>query len=114
MVFVKFHDMKQKKNSNVVCELKKTLFFFLLIFQPFSTSQNNINNMSTIKVHKVQINVQFFFCYNLCTIFPKNVRFFFFFYDVFNSVQVSFLFFLSFPLSCRPFFFINKLLLLIF
>ena len=27
MVFVKFHDMKQKKNSNVAFELKQTLFF---------------------------------------------------------------------------------------
>ena len=51
------------------------------------------------------------------SIFPKNVRFFlsfFFFYAVFNSVQVSFLlffFFCLFPLSCRPFFLINKLLI---
>ena len=45
MVFVKFHNMKQKKNSNVAFKLKQTLFF-LLIFQLFSTSQNNINNMS--------------------------------------------------------------------
>ena len=62
MVFVKFHNMKQK-NCNVAFKLKQT--FFLLIFQLFSTSQKNIINMSTIKVHKVQINVQFFFCYNI-------------------------------------------------
>ena len=45
---------------------------------------------------------------NLCTILPKNVRFFFvfvFFYAVFNSVQVSFLFFCFFPFFCRPFLF---------
>ena len=78
MVFVKFHNMKQKKKiSNVAFKLKQTLFF-KLIFQRFSTSQNNINNMFTIKVHKVQINVQFFFCYNLCTIyFSKKCSFFF-------------------------------------
>ena len=64
MDFVKFHNMKQKKKcSNVASKLKQTLFFSL-IFRLFSTSQNSINNMSTIKVHKVQINVQFFFSYN--------------------------------------------------
>ena len=42
--------------------------------------------MSTTKVHKVQINVQFFFCYNLCTVyFSQNIRFFSFYsYAVFN------------------------------
>ena len=69
MVLIKFNNMKQKKNSNVAFKLKRSLFFFLLIFQPFWTSQNNINNISTIKVYKVQINVQFFFCYNPCTVY---------------------------------------------
>ena len=53
MIFIKFHNMKQKKNiSNVAFKLKQTL------------------------------------------------------YAVFNSVQVSFLFFCLFPLSCRPPFFL--------
>ena len=67
MVFIKFHNMKQKKKiSNIAFKLNK--LFFWLIFQIFWTSQNTINNMSTIKVHKVQINVQVFFCYNLYTV----------------------------------------------
>ena len=92
--------------------LNSNSFFFWLIFQLFSQNQNNINNMSTIKVHKVQINAQFFFfsIYAL-SIFLKMFVFFssFSFYAVFKSVQVSFLlfpFFCLFPLSCRPLFFI--------
>ena len=52
--------MKRKKISNVAFKLKLS-FFSWLIIQLFSINQNNINNMSIIKVHKVQINVQFFF-----------------------------------------------------
>ena len=111
MVYIKFHNMKRKKNSNVTFILKQILFFFLLIFQLFSTNQNNIKNMSTIKVHKVQINVQFFFCsiYAL-SIFPKNVPFFFFFFFLCRVQQCSSFFSSFFPylftLSGRPLFFL--------
>ena len=32
MVYVKFHNMKRKKNSKVAFKLKQTLFFFLTNF----------------------------------------------------------------------------------
>ena len=82
MVFVKFHNMKQKKNSNVAFKLKLKNFHF-------TTSQNNI----TITVHKCSVFFSSFF--NLCTVhFSKKIFFnsFFFFYMP-CSTMFKFLFF---------------------
>ena len=102
MVFVKFHNMKQKKKF-LMSLLNSNKFKHF----HFTTSQNNI----TITVHKC--SVFFFSFFNLCTVyFTKKMSvlsFFSFFllYAVFSNVQVSFPFFsLSFFHCPVPFFFL--------
>ena len=91
IVFVKFHNMKQKKI--LMSPLNSTLFFtnFLTIL--------NKSTIFTICPQSKFTNVQFFsffFQFMDCAFFLKMVIFLCFFHAVFNSVQVSFL--LSFPL----------------
>ena len=109
MVFVKFHNMKQKKkilmsplNSN-----KLTNFHF--------TSQNNI----TITVHKCSVFFSLIFFFNLCTVyFTKKCSFFSSFFFLYAQFTVfKFPFFSSLPFFhcpvpfCFSSFFHNKLLI---
>ena len=100
MVFVKFHNMNRKKNSNVAFKLKQT--------QKVSVykSKQYYNHSSKM------FSFLFFFFFNLCTVYlKKNVRSFFlifFSYAAFNNIQVSFLSFFSFffNLHCPVAFFL--------
>ena len=85
MVFVKFHNMKQKKNFFLMSPLNSSK---LKNFH-FTTSQNNI----TITVHKCSVFFSSFF--NLCTVYfsKKNVCSFFVFFYMLCSTMFKFLFF---------------------
>ena len=104
MVFVKFHNMKQEKIFfNAAFKLKQTFFFTNFHF----TSQNNI----AITVHKCSAFL--FFSSMYCLFFLKNVcsfLSFFFLCAVFNSVQISFFFFLV-SFHCPVPFFKKKIII---
>ena len=67
MVFVKFHNMKQEKKSNVAFKLKQTHKFPL-----YNKSKQYYNQFTN-----VQFSFFFLFFFNLCTVyFTKNCSFF--------------------------------------
>ena len=100
MVFVKFHNMNRKKNSNVAFKLKQTQKVTL-----YNKSKQYYNHSSKM------FSFLFFFFFNLSTVYlKKNVRSFFLFffsYAAFNNIQVSFLsfFLFFFHLHCPVAFF---------
>ena len=95
MVFVKFHNMKQKKkNSNVAFNL------FFLLAQIFTTFQQVKTICPQFKFTNVQLFLLFF---NLCTIFLKMFVFSFFFPYVQQCSSFFSLPFCLFPLSFFPY-----------
>ena len=114
MAFVKFHNIKQKKKSNVPFKLKQTLFFFTYFFNYSQQVKIILTICPQLMFSKFKQMFSFSFVtiYAL-SIFPKNIRFFFLFYAVFNSVRVSLLlFFFSCLFHCPVvLFFYNKLLI---
>ena len=100
MVFVKFHNMNRKKNSNVAFKLKQTQKVSL-----YNKSKQYYNHSSKM------FSFLFFFFFNLCTVYlKKNVRsfFLFFFFHMLRSTIFKclfFLFFFFFYLHCPVAFF---------
>ena len=112
MVFVKFHNMNRKKNSNVAFKLKQTQKVSL-----YNKSKQYYNHSSKM------FSFLFFFFFNLCSdvlsiLLKMSVLSFFFFfsYVVFNNVQVSspFLFRLFFSIVLYVFVFVFIFFLLFF
>ena len=102
MVFVKFHNMNWKKNSNVAFKLKQTQKVSLY------KSKQYYNHSSKM------FSFLFFFFFNLCTVYLKKMFvlsfsfFFFLFFHMLRSTIFTCLFFLFsffFHLHCPVAFF---------
>ena len=87
MVFVKFHNMNRKKNSNVAFKLKQT--------QKVSLYKSKQYNNHSSKM----FSFLFFFFFNLCTVYLKKIfilSFSFFFICCVQQYSSVFSFFFSF------------------
>ena len=130
MVFVKFHNMKHEKNSNVAFKLKQThkfslnikskrynhssqMFSFLFFFFPVYELSISLKMFVLFQYynHSSQMySFLFFLLFNLCTVyFTKKIPFFLSCFSICCVQQYSsfFSFFTSalFPLSCTFFVF---------
>ena len=88
MVFVKFHSMNRKKNSNVAFKLKQTQKVSL-----YNKSKQYYNHSPKI------FSFLFFFFFNLCTVYLKKIfvlSFSFFFICCVQKYSMVFSFFFSF------------------